>query len=1184
MTEDTTQGEFEWSAYYDDEGKLYYYNSKTEESSWDPPEEGFNPPEGAENREDEGGTTETNNTQDETTESTALTKVEEGDTSAGSTEAGPKWTKHTDDDGSEYFFNSETGATQWEKPAEMPSSDQPSNGEEKEKTKDNPDEDESKPREDEELVAESQLEIPSSSNKDGSKWTVHTDDDNTVYYYNEETGETQWEKPDGVILESSTTANDTDAGNDAKMKIEEKSQEETSEPSKKDGPKWTVHKDDDNAVYYYNEETGETQWEKPEGVIIEPSAASNEADAEDDVNMKPVEDSLRETSPPSKKDGPKWTVHTDDDNAVYYYNQETGETQWEKPEGVIMESPATGDEADIGGGENAIPGDKSNDRGDDSQNQALKESGGKWTVHKDDEGTTYYYNNETQETQWEKPDDLYVAADYTSTNKESERKDGEPEASRPETSEGKWVQYEDDDGREYYYNTETGETQWERPEDMNDGTRDGTAEVEMGEGKESIEKESHIDKPGEPTSEVETTTVEEAIPEEEVVEEIDPAVRQLQEAEAFLSKPDSILEPDCFPNVAIVASDGGNAKQAMTALVDNYQAQTAVCGLLTRWLSTMKSASSTKETSRETTNDDIRMTAQDVINRVAKERFTKDTGDKILNLGKSQAAFLGEMMDSNRWRKLLIDLSASHSDSAVLMYCLRTISKRGHHREIARRINQSDHFAVFRQMMQSELTQIGTLAVSSGSDVETSIVMEELKNDLRRACTATSYTYLYSLEVLRALEQRSKHETRDETLQSRRAFRKWEVLREDLENTMQDPTISANFAGSSPLFRKRRLDIALTMNELHQRQKRRYTPPNSTVNQRQRWDNLETALLTFLRRYATGVHIDDSVLDPLLPSDLDSEESSKLMGSLLIKHPLSIRVLLGCLYKPGASRVTSNVLKSKCARLLALSVVAAEDALGTPHSGEKSNEVAAHRLILQGCKLCEQLELMVSFLVSDGSAKSAVPSPGLVLCNLALKSAVVASGSMMWAKELTNGSEYAASASFPTLSVSILSLVRRIALEQPFTRRDALAVAIGFTKHTNSDVSYQKLNAIKEQSIRLMLCLMAKGESSTVLAEFAQRLQQQPEMDAALVRYFVAGVLEIVRVPVSLAFGREFAQFLKAPRCVDAVRSSYFGEPHQTRLSLLLKSFHKFFESSDGKSIGRDKAWLESILSTYEIE
>jgi hypothetical protein len=36
--------QYDWSAFYDDEGRLYYHNAKTGKSAWDPPEDGFNPP------------------------------------------------------------------------------------------------------------------------------------------------------------------------------------------------------------------------------------------------------------------------------------------------------------------------------------------------------------------------------------------------------------------------------------------------------------------------------------------------------------------------------------------------------------------------------------------------------------------------------------------------------------------------------------------------------------------------------------------------------------------------------------------------------------------------------------------------------------------------------------------------------------------------------------------------------------------------------------------------------------------------------------------------------------------------------------------------------------------------------------------------------------------------------------
>lgn len=199
-------------------------------------------------------------------------------------------------------------------------------------------------------------------------------------------------------------------------------------------------------------------------------------------------------------------------------------------------------------------------------------------------------------------------------------------------------------------------------------------------------------------------------------------------------------------NVAVVVnSEGGNGQKAIEALSESYFGGTAFCGLLGRWLADLKSQSAASDGAEQikafsSTSEDIREMVQDVVNRITKERFTPAGGDSLLKLSKKEAAFLTEMMVSSRWRKLLIDLSASNKDSALLMYCLEQISKRGHHREIARRINQSDHFTVFNEMLASELSVIGKIAVSSCRGHDTAISLAELVGDLQRTCTSTAYT------------------------------------------------------------------------------------------------------------------------------------------------------------------------------------------------------------------------------------------------------------------------------------------------------------------------------------------------------------------------------------------------------------------------------------------------------------
>jgi hypothetical protein len=94
---------------------------------------------------------------------------------------------------------------------------------------------------------------------------------------------------------------------------------------------------------------------------------------------------------------------------------------------------------------------------------------------------------------------------------------------------------------------------------------------------------------------------------------------------------------------------------------------------------------------------------------------------------------------------------------------------------------------------------------------------------------------------------------------------------------MIDPAAAQSVAGSSPLFRKRRLDVALTISEFHQRQRRRRLNTvtdevegvhvDNTDNQK----DLESAILLLLRRYSTGTQIGDAVIDKLLPSGLDMD-------------------------------------------------------------------------------------------------------------------------------------------------------------------------------------------------------------------------------------------------------------------------------------------------------------------------
>jgi hypothetical protein len=98
--------------------------------------------------------------------------------------------------------------------------------------------------------------------------------------------------------------------------------------------KWTAVKDPDSGdTYYYNTATGETTWDKPEGVDAGvPSPAAAQTPAAPQSPQKPVVAS-------------GWKAVFDaESNSYYYHNAATGETTWDKPEGFV-DTPTSPGEA-----------------------------------------------------------------------------------------------------------------------------------------------------------------------------------------------------------------------------------------------------------------------------------------------------------------------------------------------------------------------------------------------------------------------------------------------------------------------------------------------------------------------------------------------------------------------------------------------------------------------------------------------------------------------------------------------------------------------------------------------------------------------------------------------------------------------------------------------------------------------
>ncbi|XP_053554281.1 pre-mRNA-processing factor 40 homolog A [Bombina bombina] len=72
-----------------------------------------------------------------------------------------------------------------------------------------------------------------------------------------------------------------------------------------------------------------------------------------------------------------------------------------------------------------------------------------WTEHKSPDGRTYFYNIETKQSSWEKPDDLKTPTELL-------------------LSKCPWKEFKSDSGKPYFYNSQTKESRWAKPKELED--------------------------------------------------------------------------------------------------------------------------------------------------------------------------------------------------------------------------------------------------------------------------------------------------------------------------------------------------------------------------------------------------------------------------------------------------------------------------------------------------------------------------------------------------------------------------------------------------------------------------------------------------------------------------------------------------------------------------------------------
>ncbi|GMH53640.1 hypothetical protein TrRE_jg8793 [Triparma retinervis] len=339
-----------------------------------------------------------------------------------------------------------------------------------------------------------------------------------AYYYDEENNASSYDKPKGYTTSADPFASIREGGGWRMIPPADLAKRKGSDQlpvERIGGGTWAKYIDKESGwPYYINHETGDSTYDRPAG--FETSAnpfASMRGGAQPEAAILASTRSANQR--PDENLNNNWQRWTDPaTGAVYYHNTATDESTYDRPEGFqTVADPfgaaregmgtATGTarsgmgtarstsimDSRSAAAMNLPPPGVLNVRRDDNQLPIEKLNSG-WAKYVDPEsGHPYYYNEENDESTFDRPENFKTSADaFAEARKQGVMPSAEVlnsvrgEKDKIRKVSGKWRKYVDPaSGHPYWYNVTTEESTYERPENFKtDNDPFGTARSAMG--------------------------------------------------------------------------------------------------------------------------------------------------------------------------------------------------------------------------------------------------------------------------------------------------------------------------------------------------------------------------------------------------------------------------------------------------------------------------------------------------------------------------------------------------------------------------------------------------------------------------------------------------------------------------------------------------------------------------------